>query len=207
MALSQQLPTGSTDVPPRGPTRRRKRSFLAIMLGVLVVLLVIGGFLGQRIALASQSAQTAVTPLPAGTGQYAELPLSAQQIDAIQHLSGQMKYMALASLYVDRMNLDDKLGQLIMLEFNETSYSDNLDYAINTLHVGGVIMYTIQRTPLRRPKAISRICRLDPVFHCLFLPTRKVELSIASVIFMARLCPKPILPTLAIQMLPLSRAY
>jgi len=152
MALSQQLPTGSAEVPPRGPTRRRRRSLLAVVLGVLVVLLVIGGFLGQRIALASQSAQTTVTPLPAGAGQYVELPLSAQQIDAIQHLSGQMKYMALASLYVDRMNLDDKLGQLIMLEFNETSYSDNLDYAINTLHVGGVIMYTIQMNTFAQTK-------------------------------------------------------
>jgi beta-N-acetylhexosaminidase len=63
-----------------------------------------------------------------------------------------MKYKALASLYVDHMSLDDKIGQLIMLEFNETSYSDNLDYALNTLHVGGVILYDIQLNTFNQAK-------------------------------------------------------
>jgi len=80
------------------------------------------------------------------------MPLTAQQINNLEHLSEHMKYKALASLYVDHMSLDDKLGQLIMLEFNETSYSDNLDYAINTLHVGGVIMYDIQINTFNQTK-------------------------------------------------------
>lgn len=137
-----------TPLPP--PARRRKRGPLAIGVLILVVLLVSAGFLGQRLLSTGQTSQA--TPFPSGNGPYAQFPLTAQQINDLEHLSAHMKYKALASLYVDRMSLDDKLGQLIMLEFNETSYSDNLDYAINTLHVGGVIMYDIQINTFNQTK-------------------------------------------------------
>ena len=147
MSLFQSSPVRNADngVPPP-PGRRRSRGPLA----VLVVLLVAAGFLGQH--LLSNDVGSQVAPLPSGQGPYAQLPLSAQQIYAIEHLSTHMKYKALASLYVDHMSLNDKIGQLIMLEFNETAYSDNLDYAINTLHVGGVIMYDIQLNTFSQAK-------------------------------------------------------
>ncbi|HEY0754866.1 MAG TPA: glycoside hydrolase family 3 N-terminal domain-containing protein [Ktedonobacteraceae bacterium] len=122
-------------------SHRRPRWLLPGII-LLLLLLVLAGFLDQRIRLIGQQSQ--VTPFPSGAGPYVQWPLTAQQINALEHLDTHMKYKALASLYVDQMSLDDKLGQLIMLEFNETSYSDNLDYALNTLHVGGVIMYDIQ---------------------------------------------------------------
>lgn len=137
-----------TPLPPL--PRRRRRGPLAIGVLILVVLLVTAGFLGQRMLRTGQASQA--TPFPSGNGPYAQFPLTAQQINDLEHLSSHMKYKALASLYVDRMSLDDKLGQLIMLEFNETSYSDNLDYAINTLHVGGVIMYDIQINTFQQTK-------------------------------------------------------
>lgn len=137
---------------PLPPTpRRRRRGPLAVGALTLVVLLVVAGFLGQRLLSASQGSSQP-TPFPSGDGPYVQLPLTAQQINALEHLSTHMKYKALASLYVDHMSLDEKLGQLIMLEFNETSYSDNLDYAINTLHVGGVIMYDIQINTFNQTK-------------------------------------------------------
>jgi beta-N-acetylhexosaminidase len=117
---------------------------------VLLILLVSAGWLGQHLLAATQANQ--VLSQPAGSGPYAQLPLTARQINAIEHLSAHMKYKALASLYVDHMSLDDKIGQLIMLEFNETSYSDNLDYALNTLHVGGVILYDIQLNSFRQAR-------------------------------------------------------
>lgn len=141
MSLHQPPVSNVEDVSPPA-RRRRRRGPLAIGLAVLLVLLISAGFLGQHMLMDARTSQP--TPFPSGSGPYAQLPLTAQQISAIEHLSTHMKYKALASLYVDHMSLDEKLGQLIMLEFNETSYSDNLDYAINTLHVGGVIMYQIQ---------------------------------------------------------------
>lgn len=150
MSLSQFSPVKKvvTGGSPRLPVRRRR--LLTAGLLVLLILLVSAGWLGQHLLAATQANQ--VLSQPAGSGPYAQLPLTARQINAIEHLSAHMKYKALASLYVDHMSLDDKIGQLIMLEFNETSYSDNLDYALNTLHVGGVILYDIQLNSFRQAR-------------------------------------------------------
>ncbi len=53
-------------------------------------------------------------------------------------------YKQLASLYVARMTLDEELGQLIMVEYSGTGYSQDLNTMINTLHAGGVILYAFQ---------------------------------------------------------------
>jgi beta-N-acetylhexosaminidase len=42
------------------------------------------------------------------------------------------------------MSLDEELGQLIMVEYGDTTYSDDLNTMVNTLHAGGVIMYEFQ---------------------------------------------------------------
>ena len=64
----------------------------------------------------------------------------------------QNNYKALASRYVSHMSLDDEIGQLMMVEYSSTTYSSDLDYMINTLHVGGVIMYALQMTSLNQTK-------------------------------------------------------
>jgi beta-N-acetylhexosaminidase len=135
---------------PAGKRLRRKPLLLVAALVGLVLVVVIAGFPGLRSQANGSLGQS--DSLPSGNGPYARFPLTPQQINAIQHLSEHMKYRALASLYVSHMSLDEKIGQLIMLEFNETSYSDNLDYAINTLHVGGVIMYQIQLNTFAQAK-------------------------------------------------------
>ncbi|HET8844520.1 MAG TPA: glycoside hydrolase family 3 N-terminal domain-containing protein [Ktedonobacteraceae bacterium] len=150
MSLLQPPPTDTQGQQPRRFPKRR--SLLAITLAGLTVLLILAGFLGQRLFLANSTQPPVSFALPAGQGPYVTSPLNAQQINEIRHLSGYMKYRALASLYASHMTLDEKIGQLIMLEFNETSYSDNLDYAINTLHVGGVIMYQIQLNTFSQAK-------------------------------------------------------
>src|SRR6266571_8955920 len=78
------------------------------------------------------------------TGAFVQQPLNAMQIDSLRHLVGYMKYKQLASMYVARMPLDVELGQLIMVEYSDTSYSPNLDMMVNKLHAGGVIMYEFQ---------------------------------------------------------------
>jgi beta-N-acetylhexosaminidase len=149
MSLVPPSPVKDFDALPPMP-RRRWRGPLVVGAVILALLVIVAGFLGQRVLSGGQGNQ--VTPFPSSNGPYVRMPLTAQQINNLEHLSEHMKYKALASLYVDHMSLDDKLGQLIMLEFNETSYSDNLDYAINTLHVGGVIMYDIQINTFNQTK-------------------------------------------------------
>ena len=71
-------------------------------------------------------------------------PLNPQQITNLRHLVSHMKDKQLASLYVSHMTLDEELGQLIMVEYADTSYSPDLDMMVNQLHAGGVIMYEFQ---------------------------------------------------------------
>ena len=142
------------------PVRGRRKPLL-ITLVILAVLVAVGGLLGQQL-LNSNTAQTSSwTPLNfSASGPYAQFPLSASQINAIQHLSGHMQYKALASLYVSHMSEADKLGQLIMVEYGynpdapkgQSTYSSDLNYMIHTLHVGGVIMYEGQMTTFNQTK-------------------------------------------------------
>jgi beta-N-acetylhexosaminidase len=130
-----------------------KRRPLYLVLALLAVLIVVGGLLGSYLASGGATHQSGSASLPVpGTGPYAQVPLTASQINAIQHLSGYMKYQTLASLYVAHMSLDDKIGQLIMAEYDQSTYSSDLDYMINSLHVGGIILYENQMTSFNQTK-------------------------------------------------------
>lgn len=151
----------SPSFPPQVPatTVRRQHGRLYFVLAGLVVLVVLGGLLGQQLLTGNGAlAAPSLSSFPSN-GPYAQLPLSASQINAIEHLSGHMKYKALASLYVSHMSLDDEIGQLIMVEYNQPSYSSDLDYMLHTLHVGGVIMYEFQMTSFNQTK--SDIARMQ----------------------------------------------
>jgi beta-N-acetylhexosaminidase len=75
------------------------------------------------------------------TGPFVKPPYNMSQLNALTHLVDRMTYKELASLYVAQMSLDEKLGQMIMTESEQNNYSDDLDYMITQLHVGGMIMY------------------------------------------------------------------
>lgn len=140
------------DLPP-APLASWRRGRLALWLPLLALLVVLAGLLGQH-WFSTSAAIADDGPLTfSGTGPYAQLPLSASQITAIEHLSGHMRYKALASLYVSHMSLDEEIGQLIMVEYNQPAYSSDLDYMIHTLHAGGVILYEFQMNTLNQTKA------------------------------------------------------
>ena len=140
-------------LPPAHKKARRPLRAFYLALAIIAVVVVLGGLLSQQLlnGVNGSSAQNSALVF-SGNGPYAQLPLNARQINAIQHLAGHMRYKALASLYVSHMSLDDEIGQLIMIEYNQTSYSSDLDYMINTLHVGGVIMYEFQMTSASQTK-------------------------------------------------------
>ncbi len=142
-------PTPSTvaSAPPSVATRKRRRYVkpLVVLLLGLTVLVVTASLLGPRLLFSTPTVHKIAQPsFPAGGGPYAQLPLSANEINAIQHLSTHLKYKTLANLYVEHMSLDEEIGQLMMVEYNETNYSSSLDTMINLLHVGAVIMYAGQ---------------------------------------------------------------
>ena len=141
--------------PPIMRTKRRGRKpLLVVGLLILAILVVVGGLLRQHLlSTGTSSASPTAVPNFQAHGPFVGPPLSAPQINELMHLKDHMKYRALASLYVAHMNLNDEIGQLIMLEYNQPYYSADLDYAVNTLHVGGVIMYALQLTSAHQAKS------------------------------------------------------
>jgi len=126
------------------PSKRRShRGFVALLISVLLIaLIIVGGVLGQHIMDGSLP-----TPLGGSTtigGAFVRQPLNASQVYSLHHLVSHMQYKQLASLYVSHMSLDEELGQLIMVEYDDTYYSPDLDEMVNKLHAGGVIMYEFQ---------------------------------------------------------------
>jgi beta-N-acetylhexosaminidase len=131
-------------------SRRRRRGPMLFLLALLAVLITLGAIFGSSFFKGSGEPNTPI--VSAASGPFVKPPLNAAQINAIMHLTGYMKYKQLASLYVSRMSLDEEIGQLIMVEYAQTSYSSDLDYMINNLHAGGVIMYEFQMQTFNQTK-------------------------------------------------------
>ena len=99
---------------------------------MLVALIAAGSVVGQR--LLDGSSNTSFASTTAIGGAFVQPPLSAAQVYSLHHLVSHMQYKQLASLYVAHMSLDEELGQLIMVEYNDTSYTPDLDMMVNKLH-------------------------------------------------------------------------
>jgi beta-N-acetylhexosaminidase len=136
--------------PLRQRRRRRLRAPLIALLLLLTALVGAASFFAPRFF--DTSGGTGSVPGVTPGGPFIRPPLSSDQVEAIMHLSGYMKYKALASLYVSHMTLDEELGQLIMVEYADTYYSPDLNTMINTLHAGGVIMYEFQMNTFAQTK-------------------------------------------------------
>lgn len=138
---------------PRRAKKRRMALPVAIVLVVLAVLLVLGGVLAHFLSTNTAPTQGHSPVLPIGhTGAFEGVPLNPHQVNQLQHLVSYMQYKQLASMYVQKMSLDEEIGQLIMVEYNDTSYSPDLNYMINQLHAGGVIMYAFQMKTFAQTK-------------------------------------------------------
>jgi len=123
------------------PRRRRAGLLVSLALIILAVLVVVAG-LYWHFDLIAQPAQSKQATIPQEqAGAIITAPYNTSQLNALSHLVDRMNYKELASLYVAHMSLDEKLGQMIMTESEQNNYSDDLNYMITQLHVGGMIMY------------------------------------------------------------------
>lgn len=170
LATAQQLhnaaqpPLLSHQVPPEQPPpfvattfpvpKRRRRIAIPVMiiLVLLAVLIGLGGYLGRQWVTGTPGGQAATAQATTHAGSFVQPPLTAMELNSLQHLVGYMKYKQLAAMYVARMSLDVELGQLIMVEYSDTSYSPDLNMMINQLHAGGVIMYEFQMQTFNQTK-------------------------------------------------------
>jgi beta-N-acetylhexosaminidase len=69
-----------------------------------------------------------------------------------QYATEPMGYHQLAALYISHMSLDEELGQLFMVGYNESTYSPDLERMISILHAGGVILYQDQIQTLNQTR-------------------------------------------------------
>lgn len=95
----------------------------------------------QRVALFQQHVGSFVVP-----------SLSSRQVATLRDRSRFFSSKRLAQLYVSHMTLDEKLGQLFMAEYYDTSYSPALDTMVRRLHAGGVVMYAFQMQTFAQTK-------------------------------------------------------
>ena len=124
-----------------------------LLLLLLCLLLVLGAVFAPHFFAGKEAQLTPGNATAGHTGPFVQPELNATQITALHNLVSHMQYKQLASLYVERMTLDEEIGQLIMVEYGDTSYSPDLDYMINNLHAGGVIMYEFQMLSFNQTKS------------------------------------------------------
>ena len=132
--------------------RHRLRTFSILFMLLLALLIALSAVLGPNLLAKAPASASNPSPALGATGPFIQAPLNADQINAIKHLTSYMQYKQLASLYVSHMTLDEELGQLIMVEYADTTYSSDLDTMINKLHAGGVIMYEFQMNSFEQTK-------------------------------------------------------
>src|SRR5947207_5680775 len=121
--------------------RRRTGLFVSLALVMLAALVVITSLLMHFGSISQPASGVRATVPTDPPGPFVALPYNASQVNALWHGVDRLTYKELAYFYVAHMSLDEKLGQLIMTESEQNTYSDDLDYMITQLHVGGMIMY------------------------------------------------------------------
>lgn len=135
------------------PPRRKRRIAVPVLLTLVGICLLVGfAAIFSPHFFAGSEAQLTPTPPAGNVGAFARPQLSAAQINDLHHLVSYMQYKQLASLYVQRMSLDEEIGQVIMIEYADTYYSSDLNEMITNLHAGGVIMYEFQMTSFNQTK-------------------------------------------------------
>ncbi|HLH62891.1 MAG TPA: glycoside hydrolase family 3 N-terminal domain-containing protein [Ktedonobacteraceae bacterium] len=121
---------------------RRHRPPLAILM--FLPLLALAVMLGGDTNLQAFSSIAGSPQDEAVSGPLIQMPLDAPQINALGHIMNRLQYKQLAKMYVSHMTLDEKLGQLFMVQSYDQYYSPALEMMVDQLHAGGVIMYAFQ---------------------------------------------------------------
>jgi beta-N-acetylhexosaminidase len=136
---------------PGEQARRRKPSGRAKALA-LVALAFLVVFLGGDVRqMAAGSGRARLQALEA-RGPFIQTPLSPEQVGQLHLLSSYMDSKTLANMYLSRMTLDQKLGQLFMVQYWGYSYSADLETMIHKQYAGGVIMYGAQMNTFHQTK-------------------------------------------------------
>jgi len=130
---------------------KRKVSGWAQMLILLELVCLTTLLSGDILPMPARS----VTPIEKAitvSGPLVQMPFTPSEVSALQHLPTLLSTKTLASMYLSRMTLDQKLGQLFMVQYWGYSYSSDLQKMIQDQYAGGVIMYAAQMNTFQQTK-------------------------------------------------------
>ena len=136
------------NVPLRQKTSAGAKTMVLVTLALLMILL--GGDVRQAVEGAGAALHSARAPVI--SGPFIQVPLGQDQVNQLHHLSANMSLQALAQMYLSHMTLDQKLGQLFMVQYWGYSYSRDLETMIHDQYAGGVIMYGSQMQTFNQTK-------------------------------------------------------
>src|SRR6266576_5288965 len=131
--------------------RKRNSSVWAKVL-ILLILTFMVVFLGSDIRQMLAGSTTPALKVLAKTGPLIKTPLNSDEINQLHHLSEYLNHKTLARMYLSHMILDQKLGQLFMVQYWGYTYSTDLETMIHDQYAGGVIMYGAQMQTFNQTK-------------------------------------------------------
>jgi beta-N-acetylhexosaminidase len=142
--------------PPPMPAQRRTRRralnpWLAAAFIILTLLIVAGSILERDLWMPGTPQSQTNNAIQASG--FVQVPLSSQQIDNLRHITAHMSDKQLAYLDVQSMSLDEEIGQIMMVAYQENTYSKSLDTMIHNLHAGSVILFQNQIRSKAQTKA------------------------------------------------------
>jgi beta-N-acetylhexosaminidase len=149
----QELARNSTPVEgqiAQKPRGRKASGWAKVLILLIFIFMVV--FLGGDIRQMLAGSTTPAPKVLAMTGPIIQAPLNSDQINKLQHLSEYINDKTLARMYLSHMTLDQKLGQLFMVQYWGYSYSSDLETMIHDQYAGGVIMYAAQMNSLNQTK-------------------------------------------------------
>lgn len=133
------------------PVRRKTPAWAKAL--VLIALALLVTLLGGDVRETVEGVATPATPAPLVSGPFISTPLRQDQVQQLQHLEAGMSVQSLAQMYLSHMTLDQKLGQLFMVQYWGYSYSQDLETMIHDQYAGGVIMYGAQMQTFNQTKS------------------------------------------------------
>ena len=135
---------------PERPARHKAPGWAKALVLLLLAFVVatLGGDIRQMVT------GSAAPPLQTFemTGPFIQQPLNPDQVNKLHQLSTYINYKTLAKMYLSRMTLDQKLGQLFMVQYWGYTYSNDLETMIHDQYAGGVIMYGAQMQTFNQTK-------------------------------------------------------
>ncbi len=137
---------------------RKKTAGWAKALILLEIILLLTFLVGDMAPGDPQIATLAAIPV-VKVGPFINVPLDPNHVGELSHLSNYLNEKTLVNMYLSRMTLDQKLGQLFMVQYWGYTYSADLETMLHDQYAGGVIMYGAQMNTFNQTK--SDIARMQ----------------------------------------------